>query len=89
MKLKNYIDSKRKETYNDEILKKLRKIDEDPSKLIDYVASSYPYVSRYIADKIDPMKKMNFEPEDIKCFKCGAKKMLFLRRLSCGHFIDH
>jgi hypothetical protein len=46
-------------------------------------------VSRYITEKIDPMRKMDFEPSDIKCFKCGATRMLFLRRLTCGHFIDH
>ena len=32
---------------------------------------------------------MDFDPTDIRCFKCGAKRMLFLRRLACGHFIDH
>ena len=70
-------------------MKKLRKIDEDPSKLIDYIASAYPYVSRYITEKIDPLKKMDFDPSDIRCFKCGSTRMLFLRRLSCGHFVDH
>jgi hypothetical protein len=70
-------------------MKKLRKIDEDPNKLVDFVASSYPYVSRYITEKLDPMKKMDFEPSDMKCFKCGGTRMLFLRRLACGHFIDH
>lgn len=57
--------------------------------MIDYVASSYPYVSKYISEHIDPLKKMDFNPADIRCFKCGSTKMLFLRRLSCGHFIDH
>lgn len=49
LKIKNYIDSKRKETFNDEMIKKLRKIEEDPNKLIDFVASAYPYVSKYIS----------------------------------------
>jgi hypothetical protein len=71
------------------MLKKLRKIEEDPAKLLDFVASAYPYVSRYISDHIDPLKKMDFSPSDLKCQKCASTKMLFLRRLSCGHFIDH
>lgn len=25
----------------------------------------------------------------MRCMKCYSKKMLFLRRLTCGHFIDH
>ena len=25
----------------------------------------------------------------MKCMICHSKKMLFLRRTSCGHFIDH
>jgi hypothetical protein len=32
---------------------------------------------------------MDFNPEDIKCFKCASTRMIFLRRLPCGHFIDH
>lgn len=55
---------------------------------MDYVASSYPYVSKYISDNVDPYKKLDLS-DDMKCGKCNAKKMLFLRRLTCGHFVDH
>ena len=32
---------------------------------------------------------MNLEPETMECQKCFSKRMIFLRRLPCGHFIDH
>ena len=68
---------------------KLRKVDEDPSKILDFVASSYPYVSKYISQNIDPYHKLDMDPADMKCMICMSKKMLFLRRLPCSHFCDH
>ena len=88
--MKKYIDNKRKQkNVNEQLIEKLRKIEEDPTKLLDFVASSYPYVSKYISDNVDTYKKMDLNPEDMKCQKCFSKKMLFLRRITCGHFIDH
>ena len=33
--------------------------------------------------------KLEFDVEDIFCWSCGAERMARLRRLHCGHFIDH
>lgn len=30
-----------------------------PASLIDFICSSYPYVSKYISENIDPYKKLN------------------------------
>lgn len=88
--MKKFIENKRKEqNVNEKLLEKLRKVGEDPAKLLDFVASSYPYVSKFISDNIDPYKKLDFDPLDMRCVKCYSTKMIFLRRLSCGHFIDH
>ena len=61
----------------------------EPSKILDFVASVYPYVSQYISDNIDPYRKLDFDPQDICCFSCGSTRMVYMRRLPCGHFVDH
>lgn len=37
-------------------------MEEDPNKLLDFVASAYPYVSKYISDNVDPYKKLDLNP---------------------------
>ena len=76
--MKNFIDTRRKEkNMNEKLIEKLRKVEEDPKKLLDYVASAYPYVSKYISENIDPYKKLDFNPDQMRCMKCNAKKMVF------------
>lgn len=67
----------------------MEKVNQDPAKLMDYLASAYPYVSKYISENLDPYKKLDVEPDTMKCMVCSSSRMIFLRRLTCGHFIDH
>jgi hypothetical protein len=60
LKLRSFIDGKRKESFNEEMVRKLRRVEEEPGKLLDFAAAAYPYASRYISDHIDPLRKMDF-----------------------------
>lgn len=56
---------------------------------MDFLASAYPYVSKYISDNLDPYKNLDIDQDTMKCMCCGSSRMIYLRRLNCGHFVDH
>lgn len=56
--------------------------------MLDYILDSYPYVSKYLSQNMDANRKLKFSIEECKCFTCGNDKLLFLRRLPCGHYMD-
>ena len=58
------------------------------NNILDFIADVYPYVSEYLSQNMDYNHKFKFNLEECKCFSCGNDKMVFLRRLPCGHYID-